>query len=139
LTVTSSFLLFLWGGNPRRVLNAARSRTIDIFASPALIAELSKVLVRERFERRLESVQSSAAKIIDEYQALATTVNVQHIGPTISRDPDDDEVVACAIAADCDFIVSGDRDLLDLKEYRGIEILTASKFLVELELNYEDK
>ena len=41
-------------------------------------------------------------------------------------DPDDDHVIACAIAARADAIVSGDHDLLDLREYHGIPILTAA-------------
>ena len=47
------------------------------------------------------------------------------ITPTILDDPDDDHVLACAIAAQADFIVSGDRHLLDLKEYQGILIVTS--------------
>ena len=125
---------FLWGGNPRRVLNAARSRTIDIFTTPALIAELSGVLGRKRFERRLDAVQSSVAKIIDEYLALAIIIDAKPTERPISRDPEDDEVIACAIAADCDFIVTGDNDLRVLTEYRGIRIVTAAEFLSELEL-----
>ncbi len=125
---------FLWGGNPRRVLNAARSETIDIYTSPPLIAELFEVLKRERFARRLNMVGSSAAKILDEYQALAITIESKQIEPTVSRDPDDDKVLACALTADCEFIVSGDQDLLVLGEYRDIKIMSPAEFLLEIEL-----
>lgn len=45
------------------------------------------------------------------------------------RDPDDDHVIACALTARADAIVSGDRDLLDLGQYQGIAILTTAQAL----------
>lgn len=136
VTVDSNIVLsaFLWGGNPRRVLNAARSGAIHIYTSPHLIAELAEVLAREQFERRLVEVSSSVEKILDEYQGLATMVDAPEIEPVVLRDPDDDAVVACAIASDSDVIVSGDKDLLDLGAYSGIRILKAVELLTEVGL-----
>ena len=51
------------------------------------------------------------------------------ISPTVIADPDDDHVLACAIAANADFIVSGDKHLLDLKRHQGIEIVNAGEAL----------
>ena len=51
----------------------------------------------------------------------------------IERDPDDDHVIACAIAANARLIVSGDRDLLDIGVYRGIPMLTAAQALALIE------
>ncbi|MHB8680442.1 MAG: PIN domain-containing protein, partial [Rudaea sp.] len=47
----------------------------------------------------------------------------------VARDPDDDHVIACALAARADAIVSGDNHLLDLREHQGIVILTAADAL----------
>lgn len=47
----------------------------------------------------------------------------------VPTDPDDDHVIVCALAAHVDAIVSGDRDLLDLPDFRDIPILTASQAL----------
>jgi uncharacterized protein len=49
------------------------------------------------------------------------------------RDPDDDAVLALAIAARADLIVSGDRDLLDLKSFQGIAIVTPTEALRRIE------
>lgn len=49
------------------------------------------------------------------------------IPPVVLSDPDDDEVLACAIAANAQLIVSGDRDLLSLKTFRGIPIVSAAE------------
>jgi predicted nucleic acid-binding protein len=48
------------------------------------------------------------------------------IVPTIDRDPDDDQVLAAAVAASADWIVSGDAHLLDLERHGGIDIVSAS-------------
>jgi putative PIN family toxin of toxin-antitoxin system len=137
VTVDSNIVLsaFFWGGNPRRVLNAARSGAIRIFTSPALLAELADVLSRTRFEQRLIEVSSSVDQILDEYQALATIVDAPDTKPIVLRDPDDDAVVACAIASESDVIVSGDRDLLDIQTHLGIRILSASELLNEIGLS----
>ncbi len=125
---------FLWGGNPRRVLNAARSGTIGIFTSAELLAELYDVLSRRQFEKPLIAANSSADTILDQYRALAHKVLAKDIEPFILRDPDDDSVLACAISSNSDFIVTGDKDLLDIMEYRGIPVLTPKDFLDVMEI-----
>ena len=47
----------------------------------------------------------------------------------VCRDPDDNKFIECAVAANALYIVSGDKDLLDLKKYRDVRILTAAEFL----------
>jgi len=54
------------------------------------------------------------------------------IAPVVLADPDDDHVLACALAAKADLIVSGDSDLLKLKTYRGIAIVGAAEALTRL-------
>lgn len=124
-TVVSAFL---WGGNPREILDAARRETIMLFTSAALIAELEEVLAREKFAKRIVEVGSSVAEMVGDYLALAKLVRpAAH--PNVVRDPDDDEVIACALAAEAEVIVSGDTDLLTLGSYQRITILTAAQLL----------
>ena len=63
------------------------------------------------------------------YAELATLVDPLPIPPTILADPDDDHVLACALAAQAELIVSGDRHLLELGVFQGIEIITAAQSL----------
>jgi len=124
----------LWRGTPRRILDAARDGIIELYTSPSLLEELEDVLRREKFANRLESAGVTIRELVDGYSALATVVDAQLIEPVILRDPDDDAVLACAIAADGERIVSGGNDLLDLGKYKGIRILTAADLLTELSL-----
>jgi predicted nucleic acid-binding protein len=67
------------------------------------------------------------------YRALTTLVRPAILAAPVSRDPDDDHVLACALAARAELIVSGDkRHLLILGEYQGIPIRTVSDALSRL-------
>lgn len=121
----------LWHGAPRQVLDLARSGSISLFTSPELLAELEDVLGRKKFAKRLSVAQVTVDELVFGYAALATTIRALNIEPVILADPDDDFVLACALAAKAEIIASGDSHLLDLKEYQGIRILTVNQVLEE--------
>ncbi|CAN5246795.1 putative toxin-antitoxin system toxin component, PIN family [soil metagenome] len=123
-----------WRGQPRRILDVARDGIIELFTSPVLLEELEDVLSREKFAARLEAAQVTVRELVEGFSALATVIDAAPIAPVILVDPDDDAVLACALAAEAEIIVSGDSDLLDLKEHQDIRILTATEFLAELSL-----
>lgn len=116
----------LWVGAPRHLLDAARSAQITLFTSSILLAELEDVLLRDKFARRLAGSGVEAKTLILGYAALATLVEPAVLAPVIVVDPDDDAVVACAVAAQADCIVSGDHHLLELGQYETIPIITAA-------------
>lgn len=109
-------------GNPRRILDAARDGIIEVFTSPVLIRELERVLSREKFSTRLTVAEVTAQDLCLGIIALSKVVEPEDIEPVILNDPDDDAVLACAISAECEVIISGDSDLLNLKEYKGIRV-----------------
>ncbi len=84
------------------------------------------MLSREKFARQLAKRGITVADVFDGYAALVVIVAPAAIMPTITRDPADDEVLAAALAAGADLIVSGDEHLLDLKSFQGIDIVTAA-------------
>jgi len=119
----------MWWGKPRQVLDATRAHTISLFTSAALLAELEDVLNREKFARRLALVGHTPCDLVLGYAALTTIVTPAVIPPVVLVDPDDDTVLACAVAASAEVVVSGDSHLLALKKYRDIPILTAAELL----------
>lgn len=118
-----------WKGAPRQLLDLARSGTFSLFTSPDLLAELSNVLERQKFSARIAQVSVSVEELVLGYASLAVTVRPHKINPVIKADPDDDKVLACAITAKAEIIVSGDSHLLDLKKYQGIKIITVNQVL----------
>ena len=121
----------IWGGKPFQLLQAATEDDIQLFTSPALLAELREVLARDHLHQRLARQQRSVAQAIALYGALAVSVS-SPATPQTSRDPDDDQVLAVALAAQADLIVSGDQDLLVLGSFRGIPVLTAAMAVARL-------
>ena len=115
-------------------MDAARDGIIKLYTSPVLLEELEDVLSRDKFARRLAAANVTVQDLISGFSALATVIEAEPIEPVILIDPDDDAVLACALSADAEIIVSGDGDLLNLKEYKEIRILTATEFLTELSL-----
>lgn len=123
----------LWPGPPRRLLDLARNRTITLYSSQILLAELAEVIVRDKFADRILAAGVSASELVQDYESLAEIVDPLPLPAPVSRDPDDDHVLACALAAGADLVVSRDRDLLDLHEYQGIPILASADALRHIE------
>lgn len=119
----------LWHGAPRRLIECARSGDVSLASSPALIAEFAGVLGTGKFANVLLRAGLTREFILAELQAAVEIVHPAPLPDRVCRDPDDDDVLACALAARADMIVSGDRDLLDLHEYRGIPIVSPSSAL----------
>ena len=119
----------LWEGAPRRLMNACRKQKLIIITSPALLAELAEVLARDKFAARIARAGLSARVLLEDYAGIVHVVEPDPLPVPVSRDPDDDEVLACAMTAKVEAMVSGDADLLGLGSYHGIPILTAKQVL----------
>jgi uncharacterized protein len=122
----------LWAGAPRQVLDAARLGQLHLFTTTDLLIELEDVLLRPKFNQRLILAGTSAHELVLGYAALTTLVKPATIAPIILADPDDDAVIACAVAAQAEVIVSGDSHLLDLKQYQDIRIVRAAELLTKI-------
>lgn len=95
----------------------------EVFLSPPLWSELLGTL-RDKFD-----LAEGELPILALYRRHATWLAPAPLAPPVCRDPDDDWVLATAIAAGAEAIVTGDRDLLDLGRTGAIEILTPREFL----------
>jgi len=119
----------LWGGTPERLIEFAGEGSLELFTSQALLAELASILERAKFGQKLRQKNLAAAEIVSRYRELAETVEAPPIEEAQLRDPDDAAVLACALAARADAIVSGDADLRALGTYQEIPILTPAECL----------
>ncbi len=112
-----------FGGYPRRVLDAV----LDGKTSASVTAEISAEYVeiaQEMIERKQGHFRRELFAVLLSKMELIAPHSEVHL----SRDPDDDKFIACASDAKALYIVSGDKDLLVLKRYQDIEIITAKEF-----------
>src|SRR3989344_7774513 len=113
-----------WLGNPHKIVELAIDKKIEVYTSPAILAELENVLKRD-FEEDEELVERQIALIL-EYAKIVNPTGKINI---IKTDPDDNKIIECAITAKAEYIVSGDPHLYTLKEAFGIKILRPREFL----------
>lgn len=120
---------FLWGGTPRRLLDAIKEQQLELFTSRALIAELEDVLAREKFAAQLSRTRFTSAFLIARYTQLATLIAPAEVAVPELRDPKDIHVLACALATRAEAIVSGDADLRVLGRYQEIPVVSPADCL----------
>jgi putative PIN family toxin of toxin-antitoxin system len=117
-------------GTPAAAYREALEQNWDIVRSPHIIDKLLEVLDRPRFYGRLPSTSLSA--FLDGYQAFSKPVTPDPTVRGVAPDLEDDPVLGTAVAANADFLVTGDKGLLAIGEYRGVKIITPGDFLQEL-------
>lgn len=113
----------IFGGKPEQVYKLVLERQIIGITSSILVAELTEILTKKfNFEliriRQLERIIRKHFKIVSPRQKL-----------DILNDKDDNRVLEAAIEGSCSYIVTGDRELLELKKYKSIKIISSKDFL----------
>ena len=121
----------VWGGVPYQLLQAAAAGTVDLYTSPVfvLIEELRGVLARDHLASRLARQRRNVDEAVEFYARLCQMVEPSDVPRIVPNDPDDDHVVAAAVAARAHLIVSGDKHLLNLKDRIAISVLKAGEAL----------
>jgi hypothetical protein len=102
-----------------------------LVSTPALLEELDRVLRYPRLQRYYDD--ETRTRFVALVAAISELVDLPDDIPSISRDPDDDLVIACAVVGRADAIVSGDNDLLALGRVGDIAILTPTQCLDRIE------
>jgi hypothetical protein len=110
-----------------RIYSAWDAGRFALLLSEAILGEIEDVLSRPEVLRKLRMTRIEASALVELLRRRSTRVT-----PTAqtarSRDPDDDKFLDCAIAGGADYVVSGDVDLLVLREVEGIPIVDAPTF-----------
>ena len=119
----------LWRGTPHHLLATIGQRSsIQLYSSTALLEELADVLTRPSATKRLALIGRSARDVLADFVEAIELVEPASVPRVVAGDVDDDQVIAAAIAARADLIVSGDRKhLLPLGSHQGIDIVDAAE------------
>jgi putative PIN family toxin of toxin-antitoxin system len=130
--LVSAFLKPVSGGVSFELLRFAKQGAFDLCLSNDILEETAGVLLREgRMRKRCAYPDSAVVEFCKETATLST---IAYDLPQVSvvRDPEDDMVIASALAGKADYIVSRDKDLLVLGEHEGVKIVTPEEFLSTL-------
>jgi putative PIN family toxin of toxin-antitoxin system len=121
---------FLWDGLPARLLDAGLTGRFGLYSSTELLSELDETLRAPKFAERLTIRGHNAESLVRAFRfSCHEVVSPPRVAAPELRDSDDLHVLSCAAAVPVDLIVSGDKDLLVLKSFRGIPIVTARRAL----------
>jgi putative PIN family toxin of toxin-antitoxin system len=116
-----------WKDAPYRILRKGFRGTFLILISPDILEEISRVL-RRRFEFPSEDTNAFLEIIAVNAHIVIPTMKLR----IVKKDPSDDKIIECAVVGGGQYIVTGDRHLLDLKKYQKVEIVTPQEFLKKL-------
>ena len=122
--------LFWAGGIPSKILDAFEERKLVFCVTPDILDEYTRIA--DNLSRKYPNVQTK--RFFDLLASDAEMYPNAYLDTPASRDGDDDKFIACALEANAKVIVSGDKDLLDLKAYKDIEILTPKQFIEKHQL-----
>ena len=101
-------------------------------SSPALLAELADVIGRAKFDAILRRTNTSRERSLAEVRQLAEVIEPAPLAQPVCRDPDDDQVLALAVAAKVELIITGDDDLLSLTSFEGIAIIAPAEAVIRI-------
>jgi len=126
----------LWPGPSSQLLEAAADGKVELMLSSDLLVEFAGVLARPKFIARIAAKGTNANELARKLSEHVTIVAPALLPlPPELRDPKDLPVLACAVSAQADAIVSGDDDLLTLKSCQNIPIINAREALKRLGLS----
>ena len=117
----------VFGGKPKQILRNIIDGQIQVVSSKALLAELAEVLSKK--------VKYTSEKVEQIAEQLEELVEIVQPRETIEacRDPGDNRVLEAAIEGKCRYVISGDKDLLALKKYKSVRILTPVEFVTYMD------
>jgi putative PIN family toxin of toxin-antitoxin system len=115
---------FLTEGVCEKLLTRARKRQFNLITCPFILHEFERILARKFLATKQE--KEIALALIAE--AAVDIVHPSEIPAGACRDSDDDNVLACAVKAAAEYLVTGDKDLLRMKTFKGIRIITPRDF-----------
>ena len=123
--VIASAIFF--GGRPYQLLRYIMEDRVEVVASKEIVDEYEEIILRLQQKYPAIPTRIPLHDILAKLEIIRVSSNIH-----VSRDPEDDKFISCAVDGKCLYIVSGDNDLLSIGEYDGIEILTVADFLDRL-------
>jgi len=122
---TNVFVSMVLGGQVGKINDGWRARKFLLIVSDNIVSEYLDVLQRPKFHLSSHTIATIVSRI---YRRAEFAMPAEHVF-AIQADPSDDKFLEAAIAGKADYIVSGDRHLLDIKQFQSTPIITAHDFI----------
>lgn len=119
----------IWGGIPEKIIDLQQNQLITIAISEELLRELENTFNKKKIKPKLKALNLELYSVINLVRESVIFYPITELNVPELRDPDDNIILATAIASNADIIITGDQDLLTLIEYQKIPIMTAKSFL----------
>ena len=116
-------------GHPAQIVKLWRVGLIELAISPFILEEFETVVRRPHIQQKNNLTDADIAEYLEVLKTFAVIVPGTITVNAVPDDPDDDIIIACAIEAEADMIISGDQHLLSLGSYQGVPIVKAVEFL----------
>ena len=113
-----------WKGAPYQIFKRILEGAILNFVSPQILAEIKERLL-DKFKLPPEKVKEFLEIIVFNSQLVYPKKKLN----IVKKDPKDNKILECALEAKASFVISGDKHLLEIKEYKGIKIVTPREFI----------
>lgn len=120
----------IFGGNARTILNLIIQGKLKLYISDEILSELKDVLQRDKFGFPLKNIYH----ILNEIDLISELVSPTFHHNIVERDPKDNIVIDCAVAAGVDYVITGDHDLLEMKVFGNIKIISPAGFIKAIRL-----
>lgn len=119
----------IFGGKPRVILELVLRKKLKGITSSPLLTELTEILIKKfRFSQKAATLTEN--KIKEDFEIVYPRKIIK-----ILKDEPDNRVLEAALAGQAEFIVAGDKELLNLKFFRGVKILKPTDFLLNTKYN----
>jgi len=118
-----------WTSIPAQALRKARKNGFKIIASQYTLTELYDTLLNSKFDKYV-----TESKRIEFYNIYESALQIIPVTTTViaCRDPKDDMFLELAVSGNANIIVTGDKDLLALNPFRGIQIISPKEFIEQI-------
>ena len=124
-------------GKPQELWRRAKNNEFTLELSEEMFSEFVNVVSRKKFEKYVTDIDVKL--FLADLSRISKFVQIKSKFIVITEDPDDDIIMRAAYDGKADYVVSGDRHLLSLKEFKGIKVLTVEEMLTVLNSIEDEK
>jgi uncharacterized protein len=131
ITVDTNILISaaFWYGASDKIISKVEAKEMQLILSENIIKEYSDVLDYEEIQDKIRDKKLVMKHTVRKIISISTIIEPEIKLDVVKDDPDDNMILECAVAGNVDCIVSNDKHLLKLKEYKNIPILTPDEFV----------